>query len=136
MFAPVDATGKNFLTEEGKIIGAKNHATVRSALIKVESFQFDPEFIRNTKELSSQIPMVIPKYKNQKIHHTRLSNVEKKGKEYVLTVKITRSAFYEYVKTQDQDIIMDFLFRNMLKSAPKKKKNTRSPFKKTFKDER
>jgi len=114
------------LSSIGRMFG-KGHATVRSALIKAEYIQHQEEFIENTKDLMEQIPFIIPKYKPKNI---KLSSVQKKGKEYVLTIKITKTAFYEYAKTKDIEVIFDFLFKQMLFNAPHANK-ARNPYRKS-----
>ena len=132
MFAPLTEYGRHSYNEDGKIIGKQDHATIRHHLIKATDIQFDPQFIENTKELHSQIPIVIPEYKNKARNIGNIPNVKKKGKQYEITINVTRDVFYEYARKQDPEVILDFMFRHMIESAPKLNKN-RNPYSKTEK---
>jgi hypothetical protein len=101
----------------------RDHATVRSALIKVPDIQFQQEFIKNTKELNDQIPIIIPEYKNKVRNVGRIPDVKKRGKEYEITVRVSRDVFYEYARKKDPEVILDYLFRLMLDSAPRLNKS-------------
>ena len=130
MFAPTNEFGNHIYDDEGKIKGAKDHATVRHHLIKSHELQFNKEFIENTKELHKQIPIIIPEYRNKIRNITKIPNVKKKGKEYEITIKVTRAEFYEYARKQDPEVVLDFMFRHMLDAAPRLNK-TRNPYRKS-----
>ena len=121
----------NNLSIIGRLFGGKNHATVRSSLIKATDIQFSNSFIENTKELNSQIPIIIPEYKNKKRNTTGIPNVKKKGKEYEIRIKVSRQEFHEYARKQDPELIFDFMFRHMLNVAPRLN-NSRNPYKKSI----
>ena len=132
LFAPVDVNGNKMYTEKGKVIGALNYATIRHHLVKAPDIQFNKEFLENTKEIHSQIPIIIPEYKGKLLPRTKIPNVKKKGKVYEIRIKVTKEVFYEYAKKQDPEVVLDFMFRHMLEAAPKLKKS-RNPYKKSNK---
>ena len=134
MFGQTDENGNRLRNEKGNLIKAKDHATVRHALIKVTDIQFQDSFIENTKELHNQIPIIIPEYKNKIRNVGRIPNVKKKGKQYEITIKVNKEQFYEYARKQDPKVIFDFLFKHMLDAAPKMNKS-RNPYKKSINDE-
>jgi len=98
------------LTKIGKLFGNRNHASIRHALINAPEIQFQEDFLNNTKELNDQIPIIIPEYKQ---------SLKNRPNTYKLTIKVSRSDFYEYIETKDKKIIYDILFRHLIKSTPK-----------------
>jgi hypothetical protein len=107
-----------------------NRGSVRNALIKVVDIQFDDTYIQNTKELNYQIPFIAPKYNSKNIKANKKHYLEKKGKQYQLKIQVTKEVYFEYMRKQNTDIVFDYLFRLMLKEAPKLNKS-RNPYKKS-----
>lgn len=125
MFAPVNEIGEIEYNDDGSVKGAKGHVTVRHHLILTPDIQFEQEFIKNTKELHDQIPIIIPKYHGN-LGRKKLPNVKKRAKEYEITVKVTRDQFYKYAKKKDIKVIFDLMFDHMMNSTPRAN-NVRNP---------
>lgn len=137
MFARLDNHGrpaekiKVIKGERTTVIDCPDHATVRHHLITSAQIQFHDEFIKNTKELHDQIPIVIPEYKNRARNVGKLPDVKKRGKEYEIKIKITKEVFFDYARKQDPNVIFDYLFKLMLDAAPKLNK-ARNPQRKSL----
>lgn len=125
MFARLDKNGrpaekiKVIKGERTTVIDCPEHATVRHHLVISAQIQFHDEFIKNTKELHDKIPIIIPEYKNKARNVGKLPDVKKRGKEYEITIKVTKDVFFDYAKKQDPNVIFDYLFKLMLDAAPR-----------------
>ena len=116
--------GKIFGTKDmhGNLIKAKDRLTVRSALITAANIQFHDTFLKHTKELNDQIPMIIPEYKFKTRNNPETTNIRPAKVLYEVNVKLTRAQFKEYIKHKDPDYVLDILFKYLLEAAPKANK--------------
>jgi hypothetical protein len=109
----------------------KGHALVRRSLILAPDYQFQDSYIENNKELNAQIPFIAPKYIGQLTKKNAMADVSKKGKVYEVTLRVNKAVYFEFLKKQDPDIVLQFMFDNMIKMS-KKSNKTRNPYKKSI----
>jgi hypothetical protein len=96
-----------------QMFNKKDHVTIRSSLVKAEYVQNYEDYIEATRVLMEMIPFIIPPYKE----YVRSPLIKKHSPQNLkVTVSLTKKQFYNYMHSQDINIIFDILWKQFSKS--------------------
>jgi hypothetical protein len=105
---------KKSLVQIAKMFNKADHVTIRHALISGEYVQHYDNFIEDTKDLMELAPFIIPPYIN-KVDRKALS--KSRPRSLRVTVTLSQKQFNDFIKTQDEHIILDLLWKQFTKST-------------------
>jgi hypothetical protein len=113
---PLEKIGAMFsyVNNKGKLV-PRGHITVRHALLKADYQQHDDRFIKNTKLLNQQLRFVIPPYD--------VDRVPTKNK-FEVCLTLSKDRFIEFIKSQNDLVIYDYLWTIMTQNAAKEHDNS------------
>ena len=91
----------------------KGHDTIRNALLDADIRQSQDGFLENVKLLHEQYFFIIPPYKSK----TFGKKPDDEEDEYILSLRLSRKQYYEYLRRKNIDEIYDMLWQLTLKEA-------------------
>lgn len=101
------------LSTLGTMLGNRNHATIINSLKNAHSLKDDNEFVINTIDIRSYIEFDIPPYISVRKTQELEIDYSRQTSSMCVTIKLQKKEFVEYLKTQDQTIVLN-AFVNMI----------------------